>query len=236
MKRKITSILLVVISLSIAIMGCKIKKIVPKDEKLIEESETSKESEENTIEEITQSFIDTQTLENMLEVWCITVKNNLNFERDFDKNSVNENIVPDIIKLFDNNNALIVASDNNKMLVAIRNSQNYNMEIFPFEINNDSLKLTLAEEYLVWFREICCTSCNGVGRVVIGSHIENTYFACGGCAGAGYTYYQFDTGFGMQQQQIACGICAGTGMQYGTQTINDYAICGLCNSKGVINK
>lgn len=229
MKRKIISILLVVISLSIGIMGCNTKKIVRK-------SETSKETEEKTMDEITQNSVDVHTLEHMLEEWCITVKTNLNFERDFDKNSIKENIVPDIIKMFENNNALIVASDNNKMLVAIRSNQNYNIEMFPFEINNYSLKLTLDDEYLAWFRELCCTSCNGVGRVVIGSHIENTYFACGGCGGAGYTYYQFDNGFGMQQQQIACGICAGTGMQYGTHTVNEYEICKSCNSKGIINK
>ena len=41
MKRKIISILLVVMSLSICIMGCNTKKIVRK-------SETSKESEEKT--------------------------------------------------------------------------------------------------------------------------------------------------------------------------------------------
>ena len=169
----------------------------------------------------------------MVAEWLERVNTEPNYDRDFDKHTVNEEEAALYIRFMNNYNLKVLDRDEDKMLVGLADGDNVLRLVVGFSIQEDTMKLSEGDKIREWYECIACSECKGASQVVVGTHTENRQQACSGCAGAGFTYTQFYDGMMWQQQQIACGICAGTGWQTGPCTVNDYDECRECKGLGV---
>lgn len=169
----------------------------------------------------------------MVDEWLEKVNTEPNYDRDFDKNTVNEEEAALYIRYMNSYILKVLDRDGDKMLVGLADGDNVLRLVVGFSLQADAMKLSEGDEIREWYEGIACPECKGASQVVVGTHIENRQHGCGGCGGAGFTYSQFYDGMMWQQQQITCGICAGTGWQTGPCTVNDYEECEECNGLGV---
>ena len=171
--------------------------------------------------------------EMMVEEWLERVNTEPNYDRDFDKNTVNEEEAALYIRYMNSYNIKVLDRDGAKMLVGLADGDNVLRLVVGFSLQEDAMKLSEGDEIREWYEGIACPECKGASQVVVGTHTENRQHGCGGCGGAGFTYSQFYDGMMWQQQQITCGICAGTGWQTGPCAVNDHEECEECNGLGV---
>ena len=169
----------------------------------------------------------------MVSEWLERVNTEPNYERDFDKHTVNEEEAALYLRLMNSYDFRVLDKDGDKMLVGLADEQNVIRLVVGFDLQNNGMKLSEGDEIREWYDGIACLECKGKSQVVVGTHTENRQQACSGCAGMGYTYTQFFDGTMWQQQQITCGICAGTRWQTGPSEVEDYAECRECEGLGV---
>ena len=171
--------------------------------------------------------------EMMVAEWLERINTEPNYDRDFDKNTVNEEEAALYIRFMNSYNLKVLDRDGDKMLVGLTDDQDVIRLVVGFDLQDNGMKLSEGDEIREWYDGIACSKCKGKSQVVIGTHTENRQQGCGGCGGAGFTYSQFFDGMMWQQQQITCGICSGTGWQIGPSEVEDYAECKECKGLGV---
>lgn len=172
----------------------------------------------------------------LIDTWIEKILTDAVYEQDFDTSSITEEHAKTLIKIFKEYTYRVLDYSQDKILIMVVKNDGTIDGFLGYYIDENGVKASGDNSFITWFKEICCNTCQGTGLKVIGSHMENGTYACGACAGAGFTWSQYYNGFSWQQQQIACGACGGSGWLNGNHAVNDYGKCDACNGLGVIKE